>query len=76
MKYNRLLIAVCALVVGSGCATESKLPRSRAIGSAAGSGPIQFAKYQIESVFRTEGVTVFDVQNTGVLRAYFGRNYG
>src|ERR1700687_5715448 len=39
----------------------------RAVDSAAGSGPIRFAKYQIESAFRTEGVTVFDVQNTGVL---------
>src|SRR5260370_2431598 len=66
MKYNRLLIAVSALVVGSGCTSESKAPPSRAIASAVGSGPIQFAKYQIESVFRTEGVTVFDVQNTGV----------
>jgi len=53
--------------MGSVYAHESKATRSGAIGSPPGSVPIQFAKYQIESAFRTEGVTVFDVQNTGVL---------
>jgi hypothetical protein len=66
MKYSRLLVAVCALVVGNVYAPERKATRSHAIGSAAGNGPVQFAKYQIESAFRTEGVTVFDVRNSGV----------
>src|SRR6266852_6848816 len=61
MKYDRLSIAVSALLVASSCGNDSKIFLLREVNL----GPIQFAKYQIESVFRTEGVTVFDVNRTG-----------
>ena len=68
MQGNRLLVSVCVLVVGGiFVAAESPAARARAIGSADGGAPVQFTKLQIESAFRTEGVTAFDVQNAGVL---------
>src|SRR5713226_4828522 len=63
----RLLVFV-AICCALGC-SKSQFP-TRQLKSASSRGidpgPIRFIKLQIESAFRAEGVTVFDVNNVGV----------
>ena len=67
MKSVRLVVCI-ATCYALGCTKSQfgtglmKNASSRGIDP----GPIQFTKVQIETVFRAEGVTVFDVNNTGV----------
>lgn len=68
MLHVRRLLILSAFVVVAGCKAEHKAPATGIIRSGGAPGaPITFRKQQIESSFRTEGLTAFDVQNTGRL---------
>ncbi len=65
MSNVRVFGLFCALVLGSGCVSERKGAQNQTVRFLNGGGQLEFDKTQLESEFRTEGVTVFDVMGNG-----------